>query len=73
MDESNGSGPTRATLFGAIAHRDHIVDGLRRILRDVLGSVMCDVDPDLGHGLDRSGVQADWLRASTAHVITIAR
>ena len=40
MDESNVSGPTRATTFGAIAHRDYIVDGLRRILRDVLGSVI---------------------------------
>jgi len=49
MDESNGSAPTRATLFGAIAHRDYIVDGLRRILCGVLESVMGDVDPDLGH------------------------
>lgn len=40
MDEVNGSGPTRTTFLGAIAHRDHIVDGLRRMLRDVLGSVM---------------------------------
>jgi hypothetical protein len=73
MDESDCSGPTRATLFVAIAHRDHIVDGLRRILRDVLRSVTGDVDPDFSHGVDRSGVQADRLRASTAHVIAVAR
>src|SRR5665647_1498582 len=71
----NSAGPDRkdgATLFGVVAHGDHIVEGLAGEVIDVLGPVGADIDADLRQC--RDGFRPDTAGAGpgAAHLQAIA-
>jgi hypothetical protein len=70
--QRNGSGEERAVVFGVIANRKDVIEGLASKLVNVFGAVAGDVDAQFAHDGDCFGTNVAWVGSGAEDFEAIA-
>lgn len=73
MSNMDRAGNDRTGLFGSIAHRDDVVEGLPDKFLEILRSIVLDIYADFTHGLYRHRIEANGMGSGTFGLKVVTR